>query len=58
MSRDNGDEVVMATFVAGPNAGVRHPAARNTALRTNPSEALTIDTDTFSPPQIATIKAE
>lgn len=24
----NGTEVVMVTYVAGPNAGIRHPAAR------------------------------
>lgn len=43
----NGDEVVMATYVAGPNAGIRHPASRIAALRANPTVALTIDTDDF-----------
>ena len=43
----NGDEVVMATYVAGPNAGIRHPASRIAALRANPAVALTIDTDDF-----------
>jgi hypothetical protein len=43
----NGAEVVMATYVAGPNAGIRHPAARIAALRANPAVALTIDTEDF-----------
>ena len=34
----NGAEVVMVTYVAGPNAGIRHPAARIAALpRIRPS---------------------
>jgi hypothetical protein len=51
----NGAEVVMATYVAGPSAGIRHPAARIVALRANPSVALTIDTEAF-PPQSLTIR--
>lgn len=51
----NGTEVVMATYVAGPNAGIRHPAARIAALRANPAVALTIDTEDF-PPQSLTIR--
>jgi hypothetical protein len=51
----NGAEVVMATYVAGPNAGIRHPAARIAALRANPTVALTIDTEDF-PPQSLTIR--
>jgi hypothetical protein len=51
----NGTEVVMATYVAGPEAGLRHPAARIAALRANPSVALTIDTESF-PPQSLTIR--
>lgn len=42
-----GTEIVMATYLAGPNAGIRHPAARVAALRANPAVALTIDTDDF-----------
>ena len=51
----DGDEVVMATYLAGPAAGIRHPAARVAALRANPTVALTIDTET-SPPQSVTIR--
>lgn len=51
----NGVEVVMSTYVAGPNAGIRHPAARIAALRANPTVALTIDTERF-PPQSLTIR--
>lgn len=50
-----GADVVMATYVAGPAAGIRHPAARIAALRANPAVALTIDTDAF-PPTILTIR--
>jgi hypothetical protein len=42
-----GDELVMATFVAGPH--VTEPAARLRSLRANPAVAVTIDTDD-SPP--------
>lgn len=52
-----GDEVVMATYIAGPNIGIRHPAARLSALLANPSVALTIDTDGF-PPQSLTIRGQ
>ena len=45
----------MATYLAGPAAGIRHPAARVAALRANPTVALTIDTET-SPPQSVTIR--
>jgi Pyridoxamine 5'-phosphate oxidase len=51
----NGEEIVMPTYVAGPNIGIRHPAARIAALRANPRVALTIDTDT-APPQSLTIR--
>ena len=51
----NGAEVVMATYVAGPAAGIRHPAARIAALRATPTVALTIDTDEF-PPKSLTIR--
>ena len=50
-----GEEIVMATYIAGPDIGIRHPAARLAALRANPRIALTIDTDTF-PPQTLTIR--
>jgi hypothetical protein len=53
----NGAEIVMATYVAGPDAGIRHPAARLAALRANPSVALTIDTDPW-PPQSLTIRGQ
>jgi hypothetical protein len=50
-----GQEIVMVTYVAGQQIGVRHPAARLAALRANPRVALTIDTDTF-PPRILTLR--
>ena len=51
----NGTEIVMATYVAGPEVGIRHPAARLAALRANPAVALTIDTEQF-PPEVLTIR--
>ena len=51
----NGTEVVMATYIAGRDAGIRHPASRIAALRANPTVALTIDTQDF-PPQSLTIR--
>jgi hypothetical protein len=50
-----GSEIVMVTYVAGPQAGIRHSAARLAALRANPSVALTIDTET-SPPRSLTVR--
>jgi len=50
-----GEQIVMATYLSGPTAGVRHPAARVAALRANPIVALTIDTET-SPPQSLTVR--
>jgi hypothetical protein len=50
-----GQDVVMVAYVAGPNIGIRHAAARLAPLRDNPAVALTIDTDTF-PPQSLTIR--
>jgi Pyridoxamine 5'-phosphate oxidase len=50
-----GEEIVMATYIAGPDIGIRHPAARLAALRANPRIALIIDTNTF-PPQTLTIR--
>jgi hypothetical protein len=52
-----GAEVVMVTYVAGPDAGIRHPAARIAALRANPAVALTIDTEGF-PAQGLTIRGQ
>ena len=52
-----GTEVVMVTYVAGPNIGIRHPASRLAALRVNPAVALTIDTETF-PPHSLSIRGE
>jgi len=51
----NGSDIVMVTYTAGPHAGVRHPAARVAAIRTNPAVALTIDTE-GSPPRSVTIR--
>jgi hypothetical protein len=51
----NGREIVMATYTGGPNAGIRHPAARVAALRAKPAVALTIDTDD-APPRCLTIR--
>ncbi len=50
-----GEEIVMATYLAGAAAGIRHPAARVAALRANPIVALTIDTET-SPPKSITVR--
>jgi Pyridoxamine 5'-phosphate oxidase len=50
-----GEEIVMATYLAGPASGIRHPAARVAALRANPTVALTIDTET-SPPNSITVR--
>jgi hypothetical protein len=52
-----GREIVMVTYVAGPNIGIRHPAARLAALRANPDVALTIDTEPY-PPQSLTIRGQ
>ncbi len=53
----SGSEVVMATYIAGPEIGIRHPASRIAVLRANPAVAMSIDTDTF-PPQSLTIRGE
>jgi hypothetical protein len=50
-----GEDVVMATYLAGHDAGIRHPAARIAALRRNPTVALTIDTE-VSPPESLAIR--
>ncbi len=48
-----GEDVVMVTYTAGPAIGIRHPAARLTALRANPAVALTIDTENNPPRSLA-----
>lgn len=52
-----GQDLVMPTYIAGPNIGVRHPAARLAALRARPDVAVTIDTDTF-PPQSLSLRGQ
>jgi len=52
-----GQDLVMPTYTAGPNIGVRHPAARLAALRARPDVAVTIDTDTF-PPQSLSLRGQ
>jgi hypothetical protein len=48
-----GEDLVMPTYIAGPNIGIRHPAARLAALRARPDVAVTIDTDTFPPQSLS-----
>lgn len=50
-----GAELVMATYAAGSQIGIRHPARRLAALRARPQVAVTIDTETF-PPQSLTLR--
>jgi len=50
-----GQELVMPTYIAGPNIGIRHPAARLAALRARPDVAVTIDPATF-PPQALSLR--
>jgi Pyridoxamine 5'-phosphate oxidase len=50
-----GRDLVTVTYVAGPQIGIRHPAARLAALRARPDVAVTIDTDTF-PPQALSLR--
>ena len=52
-----GQEIVMVTYVAGPNIGIRHPAIRLAALEANPDVALTIDTEAY-PPQSLTVRGQ
>jgi hypothetical protein len=51
----NGREVVIATFIAGPQ--VSHSPARPAALRANPNVAITMDTETF-PPHVLFIRRQ
>jgi hypothetical protein len=51
----NGSEIVMATFIAGPD--VRHEPARPGTLRANPNVAITIDTEGF-PPHVLLIRGQ
>lgn len=44
-----GRHVVMVTYVAGPNAGIAHPARRIADLRADPRVAISIDTDGMPP---------
>ena len=48
-----GRDLVTVTYVAGPNIGIRHPAARIAALRARPDVAVTIDTETFPPQSLS-----
>jgi hypothetical protein len=48
-----GHELVMATYVAGPRIGIRHPANRLAALRRQAEVAVTIDTDGFPPESLS-----
>lgn len=50
-----GSELVMPTYLAGPEAGIRHAAKRVEALRANPAVAIVIDTETM-PPTSLTIR--
>ena len=51
----DGSELVMATFMAGPQ--VRHQPGRPAALRRNPNVAITIDTEAF-PPEVLLIRGQ
>ena len=51
----DGNELVMATFIAGPQ--VRHAPSRPAALRQNPNVAMTIDTESF-PPEVLLIRGQ
>lgn len=53
----NGSEVVMVTYTAGPEIGIRHPASRIAALRARPDVAVCIDTEPF-PPTSLTIRGQ
>jgi hypothetical protein len=44
-----GTDIVTVTYVAGPSAGIAHPARRLADLRANPQVTLSIDTDDFPP---------
>lgn len=50
-----GSELVMPTYVAGPEAGIRHAAKRVEVLRANPAVAIVIDTEAM-PPTSLTIR--
>lgn len=50
-----GTDLVMVTYIAGPSAGIRHPARRLSALRADPRVAVSIDTDDF-PPSALTLR--
>ena len=44
-----GGHIVMVTYVAGPQAGIAHPARRLEDLRADPRVAISIDTDGTPP---------
>ena len=44
-----GSHIVMVTYVAGPKAGIAHPARRIADLRADPRVAISIDTDGVPP---------
>jgi hypothetical protein len=48
-----GTEIVSATYLAGPEAGIRHAAKRVEVLRANPAVAISIDTETSPPESLA-----
>jgi hypothetical protein len=50
-----GEQIVMVTYLAGPEIGIRHAAARVAALRANPVVAITIDTES-SPPRSLSVR--
>ncbi len=50
-----GSELVMATYTAGPEIGIRHPASRIAALRARADVAACIDSEAF-PPTSLTIR--
>ena len=49
----NGSEIVSATYLAGPEAGIRHAARRVDVLRANPAVAISIDTEASPPESLA-----
>lgn len=51
----NDQEIVSATYAAGPGAGIKHAARRVAVLRANPAVAIVIDTETI-PPESLTIR--
>jgi hypothetical protein len=50
-----GTELVMATYVSGPDSGIQHAAHRISSLRARPEVAVTIDTES-APPHSLTLR--